>query len=258
MRTMLALSLALALFAVGCTLEDNLKQAEDDNADLTAWVAERKEDYAKFEAAKDSEAAKLKTTIEELRAAIEKLKMPALRPGGPTLEELQRTMATARERLEALGAVLLDTGRPAPARDALLVARQLGATKPAVFFMLGRASADTKMDEAAEENFRLAVAALEKQADKDVPLTVRCLLARGAALRRLGDSDKAVAEWQKALKLNPKNAAAHYNLGLVYTEDPKQQDAAIEALRKYITLGGDRTVSAREMIEKLLEPPTEP
>jgi tetratricopeptide (TPR) repeat protein len=289
MRTLLAVSLAIALLAVGCkekgpsarertldgqvkrleadlaaegiraaTLEDNLKKAEDEKADLTGWVTKRGEDYIKSEAAKDQEAGQLKATIKDLRVQIEKLKMPAPLPEGPTLEQLQRRMATAREKLEALGAVLLDAARPVPARDALLVARQLGSTRPAVYYMLGRASADIKMDEAAEENFRLAVAALEKQTEQDVPLTVRCLLARGAALRRLGEPDKAVAEWQKALKLDAKNAAAHYNLGLVYAADPAQHDAAVAALRKHITCGGRRTASARKMIEGLLEPATTP
>ncbi len=284
MKIMLTMSLALALLAVGCkekgtsvrertlatqikrlevdlttarsragTLESDVKKAEDDNAKLKRWVAERGSEYAKFETAKILEVEELREAIKELGAQIVKLKTPVPLPDAPTAEDLQRTIATAREKLEQLGGALLDAGSYGPARDALLVARQLGSSKPEVCYKLARASAELKMDEAAEENFRLALVALMERSDNVLPLMVRCHLGRGAALYRLGEPKEAVAEWQKALKLEEKNAAAHYNLGLVYRE-LKQPDDAVAALRKHITLGGDRAASAREMIKDLLEP----
>jgi len=289
MRIMLAMSLAVALLAVGCgkgeepsarertldaqvkrleaelaaeqgrvgTIESALEEVKDANATLEQWVAERKDAYDEFETTKTREGEVRDAKIKELRAQIEELKAPVALPDGPTVEILQRRITTALDILEPLGAALLDARRYTQARAVLLVARNLGSSRPAVLYTLARASAELKMDTAAEKNFRLALVALEKQTDKDVPLTVRCLLGLGAALRRLDEPKKAIAEWQKAVTLDPKNAAAQYNLGLVY-RDMKQPDAAVAALRKHITLGGDRAASAHEMIEDIQKPATTP
>ncbi len=54
---------------------------------------------------------------------------------------------------------------------------------------------------------------------------------RGIAFERDGYRDRAIAEWQKAVALDPDFSEAHYNLGIAYA-DQARNDLAISALRE--------------------------
>jgi tetratricopeptide (TPR) repeat protein len=58
---------------------------------------------------------------------------------------------------------------------------------------------------------------------------------KGLVLRGRGQRDEAIAEFRKAIEIDPKLAAAHSNLGVVLL-DPGQRDKAIAEFRKAIQL----------------------
>ncbi|MFA6216215.1 MAG: tetratricopeptide repeat protein [Candidatus Omnitrophota bacterium] len=55
---------------------------------------------------------------------------------------------------------------------------------------------------------------------------------------------RAIAEFEKAVELNPDDAASHYNIGYIYSEYLVNRPKAIEHFRKYLSLtkGNDKDV----------------
>jgi tetratricopeptide (TPR) repeat protein len=47
---------------------------------------------------------------------------------------------------------------------------------------------------------------------------------------------RAIAEFEKALELNPDDPAAHYNLGFIYAEYLVNRPKAIQHFRKYLSI----------------------
>lgn len=62
--------------------------------------------------------------------------------------------------------------------------------------------------------------------------------------------DEAVAEFKKVLELNPSNAEAYYNIGLI-NESSNKTDEAKEMYSKALSLKGDYK-TARERLNKLI------
>ena len=66
----------------------------------------------------------------------------------------------------------------------------------------------------------------------------------------MGRIDDAIAECQKAIEVDPKNADAHYQLGIAYFGSPDTVSSAIPALEKYLELqpNGPNAEAAKQLI----------
>jgi tetratricopeptide (TPR) repeat protein len=62
------------------------------------------------------------------------------------------------------------------------------------------------------------------------------LTDQGVMYRQLGLFDQALANFQKAGKLNPKHLQSFFNLGIVYSQDKKNPEAAAKAWAKVIEI----------------------
>jgi len=75
---------------------------------------------------------------------------------------------------------------------------------------------------------------------------------RGNSFDENGYSERAIAEWQEAVHLDPGHADAHYNLGIAYA-DEGETDLAIDELREVLRLKPFDTDTRRELAEIYLE-----
>jgi tetratricopeptide (TPR) repeat protein len=72
--------------------------------------------------------------------------------------------------------------------------------------------------------------------------------ARGNQFDESGLRDRAIAEWQEAVELDPDHGDAHFNLGIAYAEQGDDDHAIIE-LREVIRLEPFDTQARRELAE---------
>ena len=79
------------------------------------------------------------------------------------------------------------------------------------------------------------------------------LTDQGVMYRELKAFDKAIANWEKAQKINPKHIQSLYNLGVVYANDLKQPDKARKAWTQVILLapGSPSALQAQEGLTNL-------
>jgi Tfp pilus assembly protein PilF len=61
--------------------------------------------------------------------------------------------------------------------------------------------------------------------------------------------DQAIVEFEKTIAMNPKNAEAYYNLGLIY-QTKNNKEMAIEMFKKALTFKPDHKLS-RDHLSKL-------
>jgi tetratricopeptide (TPR) repeat protein len=75
--------------------------------------------------------------------------------------------------------------------------------------------------------------------------------------RQLGAFDKAVADFQRAGKVNPKHLQSFFNLGIVYSQDLKNPDAAAKAFNQVIEIAPDspQAGQARQFLAGLKQHP---
>jgi len=71
------------------------------------------------------------------------------------------------------------------------------------------------------------------------------LTDQGVMYRQLGAFDKAVADFQRAGKVNPKHLQSFFNLGIVYSQDLKNPDAAAKAFNQAIEIAPDSPQAAQ-------------
>ena len=76
--------------------------------------------------------------------------------------------------------------------------------------------------------------------------------ARGVSFDESGHEERAIAEWQQAIELDPQHIGAHYNLGIAYA-DEGQSELAIAELREVLRLDPFDTEARRELAEIYLE-----
>ncbi|MDE3088061.1 MAG: tetratricopeptide repeat protein [Chloroflexota bacterium] len=75
---------------------------------------------------------------------------------------------------------------------------------------------------------------------------------RGNAFDENGHTERAIAEWQEAIGLDPEHVGAHYNLGIAYA-DEGETDLAINELREVTRLEPFDTDARRELAQIYLE-----
>jgi tetratricopeptide (TPR) repeat protein len=76
--------------------------------------------------------------------------------------------------------------------------------------------------------------------------------ARGVSFDESGYEERAIAEWQQAIELDPQHVGAHYNLGIAYA-DEGHTELAIAEMREVLRLDSFDTDARRELAEIYLE-----
>ncbi len=76
------------------------------------------------------------------------------------------------------------------------------------------------------------------------------LTDQGVMYRQLGAIDKAIADFQKAGRINPRHLQSWFNLGIVYAQDKKDNAAAAKAWNKVIEIdpSSPQAAQARQFI----------
>jgi cytochrome c-type biogenesis protein CcmH/NrfG len=143
---------------------------------------------------------------------------------------------------DAGGAVPLD------AAEQLAAARQVTDQDPKnvrAWITLGNLYFDTHQPQKSIDAYARA---LELQPDNPDVLT-----DQGVMLRAVGAFDKAVANFQKANRIDPKHLQSLYNMGVVYAFDLKDVPKAEEAWNRVIQLApqSENASQAREALAKL-------
>lgn len=169
----------------------------------------------------------------------------------PPNEDLALSVERGRQRLEELGAVLFERSQYGTAHAVILSALQLGSESPETFYRLGFCEAAAGNYDAAVEWYGRAIASIEEQPETDADLLKKCLNNYGIASLKLGQPEKAAELYRQAIALDDAYAPSHFNLGLVYANELNRPEDAIEAFRKHIIHGGQRSVSARDLIRTL-------
>lgn len=79
------------------------------------------------------------------------------------------------------------------------------------------------------------------------------LTDQGVMYRQLGQYDKAIANFQKANKIQPNHVQSLFNLGVVYSTDLHKPDEAAKAWNKVLTIApaSDQAAQARQMLSQL-------
>jgi len=148
-------------------------------------------------------------------------------------------------------AMPMGSGSPADYSQRIAEAEKILAQDPKnyqVWVQLGNDYFDT---EQPQKSVNAYAKALEIDANRqDTP---NVLTDQGVMYRKMGLFDKAVANFEKANKLDPRHLQSLYNLGVVYANDLKQNDKAIDAWQRYIALDpmSPQGQQIKAMIEEL-------
>ena len=76
------------------------------------------------------------------------------------------------------------------------------------------------------------------------------LTDQGTMYRRIGAFDKALANFERAQKIDPKHLQSLYNIGIVYAEDLKQPEKALKVWGHYLEM--DSTSPAAQQVKRMM------
>jgi cytochrome c-type biogenesis protein CcmH/NrfG len=148
-------------------------------------------------------------------------------------------------------------GAPAPAppaRDSIEAASQIQTLKEIVkkdpknlpaWVELGNLYFDSDQPKEAVEAYSRYLAVKPDNADVRTDM--------GIMYRKLGQSDKALEEFRKAARSDPKHFNSRYNIGLVLLHDKQDIGGAIRAWEEYLKVdpNSERAQRIRAQIEKM-------
>jgi tetratricopeptide (TPR) repeat protein len=139
--------------------------------------------------------------------------------------------------------------------------------QPGIWFQIARTQARLKQPDKAIEAFKRAMELAPENADYRKALAQyyldekryeealnlyadpkgagaqppdEALFALGEKLSSQGNSDVARVAFEKVLQVNPQNAEAYYQLGMIFYYDKKNDKRATELLNKYLELGKEK------------------
>ena len=133
-------------------------------------------------------------------------------------------------------AVPMGSGSPADYTQRIIEAEKIVVQDPKnyqAWVQLANDYFDTEQPQKAVNAYSKAL-----EIDSKHPNTPNVLTDMGVMYRKMGLFDKAVENFDKASKLDPKHTQSLFNLGIVYANDLKQNDKAIEAWQRYLALDG--------------------
>ncbi len=110
---------------------------------------------------------------------------------------------------------------------------------------LGNDYFDSHQPQKAVEAYAKALAL--KPEDPDI------LTDQGVMYRQLSQFDKAIANFQKAGKINPSHVPSVFNLGIVYAGDLHKPDEAAKAFNKVLVLApnSQQAAQARQLLAQM-------
>lgn len=82
------------------------------------------------------------------------------------------------------------------------------------------------------------------------PNNPNLLTDQGVMYKRVGQYDKSLANFEMAQRIDPKHLQSLYNIGIVYAEDLKQPDKALQAWTHYLEL--DSTSPAAQQVKRMI------
>jgi tetratricopeptide (TPR) repeat protein len=249
-----------ALAALRATHEQTLADARALQGKHEALSAEHElVQKAKASLADENERLKKETlalqaankALEEKTVALQQ-RQPPPETGQPGLSNVppgDDRARKARDQLVNLAGGMIHQDQYGAARAVLRIATDLGPELALADYQSGVCEGALGNHEEARNLYERALAALEQQPDDR--LAVRCLTNYAATLTRLSEPAKAEEAYTKALAIDETYAPAYFNLGLLYARNLNRPQEAIEAFRKHIVHGGERGVTARELIRQL-------
>jgi tetratricopeptide (TPR) repeat protein len=104
----------------------------------------------------------------------------------------------------------------------------------------------------AVHQFKLTAEYFKKSLEAD-PKNVAVRADHASCLYGLGDIDDAIAQLQKSLTYDPKHAGTLYNLGMIEFKGKGNSDAAVAAWEKLLKLNADLPQKNKDQLEYLIE-----
>ena len=149
------------------------------------------------------------------------------------------------------GGVPMGTGSPTDYKARIAEAEKIVAADPKnyqVWVQLGNDYFDTDQAQNAVNAYGKAL-----ELEPGNPNTSNILTDQGVMYRKMGLFDKAIANFDKAAKLDPKHGQSLYNMGVVYANDLKQPAKAIEVWERYVKMDplSPQGQQVKAMIEEL-------
>lgn len=158
---------------------------------------------------------------------------------------------TNKNKGAAAPAVPMGSGSPADYTMRITEAEKIVAQDPKnymVWVQLGNDYFDTEQPQKAVNAYGKAL-----EIDPNHQNSANVLTDQGVMYRKMGLFDKAVANFEKASRIDPRHAQSLFNLGVVYANDLKQNDKAIAAWQKYLAIDGmsPQGQQVKAMVEEL-------
>lgn len=163
----------------------------------------------------------------------------------------RRVQEETADHLFSAGEAALDAGHSKAAAAMLQGGVDLGLDTPLALYRLGSALFQNEQYEAAIGKYRAAISRLESDPDRDHTLLLKAYNNCGVALARLGRFEEALAMYRKAVGRGEDYASPYLNIGILCRDELGDEDAALEAFRKYVELNGRRKDNVRRAIEEL-------
>lgn len=132
--------------------------------------------------------------------------------------------------LMVVGQILLQEGKTDLARSQFKAAAEAQTGYAPAHRMLADLALRDQNWSQAEEQLRKLLQVDGKNAEAHLNL--------GIAYRGMGQSDKAMQEYDEAEKLNPKLAPVYFNRAVVLQKDKDAPERALELYRKYVSMAG--------------------
>jgi tetratricopeptide (TPR) repeat protein len=163
---------------------------------------------------------------------------------------------TNKQKVQSAGpAVPMGVGSPTDYQARISELEKIVAQKPddrQAWVQLGNDYFDT-------EQPQKSVTAYQKALDlaPNDPANANIMTDQGIMFRKLGMFDRAIGNFEKAGKLDPKHTQCLYNLGIVYAADLKQPDKAMKAWNDFLKLDGTspQAQQVKQMLDQLKADP---
>lgn len=161
------------------------------------------------------------------------------------------SVANKNKSASAPPPVPMGSGSPADYTQRIIEAEKVVAQDPKnyqAWVQLGNDYFDTEQPQKAVNAYGKAL-----ELDANHQNTPNVLTDQGVMYRKMGLFDKAIANFEKASKLDPKHSQSLFNLGVVYANDLKQNDKAIDAWQRYLALDAmsPQGQQVKAMVEEL-------
>lgn len=154
-----------------------------------------------------------------------------------------------KSKTATVPAIPMGGGSPADYSQRITEAEKIVAKDPKnyqVWVQLGNDYFDTEQPQKSVNAYAKAL-----EIDSTGPNTPNLLTDQGVMYRKMGLFDKAINNFERANKIDPRHAQSLFNLGVVYANDLKQKDKAIAAWQRYLDI--DRMSPQGQQVKAMVE-----